>query len=263
MAKTKVSVSGQGTMPRIQRGGGMKILFIDIETSPSLGWVWQKYETNVIEFDREWTILCASWKWLDERLVHSETAKKNDYMNDEKLIKKLHEVFDEADVIVAHNGDKFDIKKINARFIAYGLTPPSPYRTVDTLKEVRKIASFNSHKLDDLGEALGLGRKNKVDFSIWKGCIDGDEISWRTMVKYNVQDVKLLEKLYKRILPYIKHPNYGVFLEGKVCPRCGSIHLQRRGYRYTNTSKFVRLQCQDCGGWCSERLSEKEKAVLV
>jgi len=237
-----------------------RILLLDIESSPNIAYVWGKYEQNVIEYVKEWTILCFAYKWLGEKKFYTESAQHNDYANDSEAVHKLHELFEEADVVVAHNGDRFDIKKINARFIYYGLTPPSPYRTVDTLKEIKRVSSFNSHKLDDLGETLNFGRKEKVDFSVWKGCMAGDEKAWKTMLKYNVKDVVLLEKLYKRILPYMRHPNYGVYTLDSVCPRCGSKKLQRRGYRYTNTSKFARFQCQNCGGWSSERLSEKDKS---
>ena len=66
-------------------------------------------------------------------------------------------MFDEADVVIAHNGDKFDMRKANARFGHY--EPPMPVQQVDTLKVARKYFKFESNKLGDLGEHLGLGNK--------------------------------------------------------------------------------------------------------
>ena len=38
-----------------------KILLIDIETAPNLGYIWGKYEQNVIDYKTEWYLLsfCA------------------------------------------------------------------------------------------------------------------------------------------------------------------------------------------------------------
>ncbi len=47
-----------------------RIVFIDIETAPSLGWVWGKWEQNVIDFKADWYMLSFAWKWLGEKSVH-------------------------------------------------------------------------------------------------------------------------------------------------------------------------------------------------
>jgi DNA polymerase elongation subunit (family B) len=235
----------------------LKILLYDIENSPNLGWTWGKYEQNVIEFKDEWYLLSFAYKWLGESKVHAYSLPdfklyKKDKQDDSGLVKKLWEVMNEADVIIAHNGDQFDIRKTNARFIAHGLTPPKPYQTIDTKKVAKKYFMFNSNKLDDLGKYFGVGRKKETGgFELWKGCMVGDKKSWKKMVTYNKQDVVLLEEVYKKLLPWIgNHPNINLVSDVTgACPNCGSTHLQKRGFGYTRVSKYQRYQCNNCHAW--------------
>ena len=179
-----------------------RVLFLDIETAPNLGFCWGKWEQNIIDFKRHWFMLSFSMKWQGERSAHTfvlpdfrgYVSNKED---DSRLVTKLWEVMDEADVIVAHNGDRFDVRKSNARFVTHGLTPPSPYKTVDTLKTARRVFRFSSNKLDDLGSQLQVGRKiDTGGIPLWKKCIENDPKAWAKMKRYNAQDVLLLERVY-------------------------------------------------------------------
>lgn len=240
------------------------IISFDIETSPNTAYVWGKYEQDVIAYLDQFKILSFSAKYLDGKQITKGLIDyplyKRDKNDDSALVKDLWHLFDEADVLIAHNGNKFDIKKSNARFIAHNLPKPSPFKTVDTLLVARNNFAFNSNRLDDLGDYLDLGRKvHTGGFELWKGCIDGDKKSWDLMKKYNAQDVVLLEKVYKKFLPWIQnHPNYGSFLEGRVCPNCGGNHLQSRGIAKTLSATYQRYQCQDCRTW--SRAAQKEKS---
>lgn len=246
-----------------------KILLVDLETSPNLGWTWGKYEQNVLEFEQEKQIIGFACKYLGTSKVHSymlpdfrgyKPGFSN--MDDGQMVRSLWELVNGADIIIAHNGDNFDIRVMNARFIAHGLTPPAPYRTVDTLKVAKKYFRFNSNKLDDLGKFFGLGRKLKHEgFDLWLKCMDGDTAAWKTMRRYNEQDVRLLESIYLKMLPWMtNHPNLAVINEVvDQCPKCLSKQLQRRGWETTNTGKKRRYQCQGCGGW----FYGKHQAVLT
>ena len=146
----------------------------------------------------------------------------------------------------AHNGDKFDIKMANSFFIKYGLTPPSPYKSIDTLKIAKKIFRFNSNKLNDLGEYLGIGKKiNTGGFQLWLRCLRGEKSAWAKMKRYNKQDVVLLEKVYNKLVPW---DNSNTEM-GFVCPICGSTNLQKRGWNINKIYKSQRYQCRDCGRW--------------
>lgn len=236
----------------------LKVLFLDIETAPNIGYTWSKYETNVIEFIKERYMLCYTVKWLDDKKVITEGLPdfpeyKKDKTDDSALVKKLWEYVDEADVIVAHNGDKFDIKVMNARFLVNGLLPPSPYKTIDTLKEARKRFSFNSNKLTDLGQVLKLGKKLETGgFQLWKDCMAGITKAWNKMQRYNKIDVLLLEKVYFKLRPWMAtHPNVGINIDRYACIQCGSKKTQKRGFSYAKVYKYQRYHCQDCGGWSS------------
>ena len=242
----------------------MKILLYDIETAPNLGYIWGKYEQNVIDFKDEWHILCFAYKWLGESKINSFAIPDFKCKDDEKLVKELWKLFDEADVVIGHNSKKFDDKKATARFIYHKLNPPSPYKQVDTLQAIKRVASFNSHKLDDLGKLLGEGKKIKTDFGLWLGCLNNDKKCWQKMISYNKQDVKLLERIYLRILPYIKaHPNYGIYEDKVVCPRCGSEEIHYRGYYQNNTTKYRRFRCKNCGGWSRTTKNMQETKLQV
>lgn len=232
-----------------------KILLFDIETAPSLGWVWAKWETDVIDFKEDWYLLCFAAKWLNGKMLTYALPDFRGYKknpeNDQLLVTELWKLFDEADILIAHNGDQFDIKKANARFAYYKLPPPSPYKTIDTLKAARKYFNFTSNKLDDLGKYLGYGRKlTHTGFALWQGCMKGDKKSWKQMLEYNKRDVVLLEQIYLHFRPWITtHANVGIYSDRPVCPKCSSPKIQSRGYSINNSTRYQRFQCQNCGGW--------------
>lgn len=244
-----------------------KILFFDIETSPNLAYVWGKYEQDVIAYKNESQILCYAAKWFGNKSTFAQALPdfkgyQYDDPDDKQLVKAIWDLFDEADIIVAHNGDRFDIRKMNARFIYHKLPPPSPYKTVDTKKIAKHVAMFNSNKLDDLGKYLNEGKKITTSFGLWLGCMAGDKDSWKQMVKYNRQDVELLERIYLRLRPWTKyHPNIGIYTDSAVCPRCGSDKIEFRGYGVNSVTKYRRFKCRQCGGWGSCALNAKKEIL--
>ena len=231
-----------------------KILLFDLENSPNLGWVWQKYEQDVMRFDKEGVMLSFAYKWLGEKTVKAHALPdfrlyKKDKLNDTELVKVLHKLFNEADVIIAHHGDNFDIKKSNAYFAKAGLLPPTPYKTVDTRKVAKRYFRFNSNKLDDLGQYLDLGKKLPTGgIDLWFDCMAGDKKAWKKMVAYNKQDVVLLEKVYLKLLPWItNHPDVGIDLD--KCKNCAGSNFMKRGISVQRNGRYQRLQCSDCGAW--------------
>ncbi len=254
----------------------LKILLLDIETAPSIGYIWNLWQEvgNYSFIDRDWFILCWAAKWLgDKKIHHSALPDFTNYSknreNDKGVLLKLWSLLDEADIIIAHNGIKFDRRKINARFIINGMTPPSPYKVVDTLDVARKEFSFTSNRLNDIAQFLKLGKKlDTGGFGLWKKCLAGDRKAWKKMVDYCKHDIVILEKVYLALRPYIlQHPNVSVYLDADraVCPKCGSPKIQYRGYCFTTTSKFKRFSCTNCGGWGREKtnLLDKEKRSVL
>lgn len=240
-----------------------KILLLDIETAPILGNVWSLWKQNVglNQIKNDWYILSFCAKWLGEnKIIYHDQSKVRDVEDDQLLLVKLHALLDEADYVVAHNGKNFDVKKINARLITKGFMPYSPITVIDTLLEVRKVANFTSNKLEWLTGVLCQEKKLKhgkfPGFELWKECLRGNPKAWREMRLYNIQDVVSLEELYLKLRPWMEgHPNVATQLhpDTPTCPKCGSDHLNAKGYRYTVACQYVRYQCQACGGWSRGR----------
>ena len=243
-----------------------KVLFYDIETAPNLAYVWGHYQQDVIAHEREWYILCFAWRWGHQKTIHAcalpdfPNAYAKDPEDDFNVVKKLHDLFDEADIIVAHNGDAFDYKKANARFIKHGLGPTSPVNSIDTLKVARRYFKFTTNHLNSLGKYLDIGVKTDTGgFKTWAGCMRGDPAAWKTMIKYNKQDINLLYDVYMALRPWmVNPPNWNMYTEEDGCPTCGHKHLVRRGYKRTRTMTYVQLKCKNCGAYSRQRVAEKD-----
>jgi len=228
-----------------------KILFYDIETSPNLAYVWGKYKQDVIAFKEERQILSFAYKWQGQKTV-KVVSNRNTFKTDKQLVNVLATLLQEADIVVAHNGDNFDRKIVKTRMLYWGLKPLKINCSVDTLKAARSYFNFNGNSLNDLARYLNLGEKlANPGISLWIRCMEGDPKSWSLMEKYNKQDVVILEKLYDKLAPWIEnHPNVAKLL-GKdktlFCPLCSSVNTQKHGFRVTNQVKQQRHICLDCG----------------
>ena len=237
----------------------LKVLLYDIETAPHIGYVWSKWETNVIEFLEYGGLLSFSYKWLGEKTVHCLSKPQFEDKSDKALLQELHKLFSEADVVIAHNGDAFDQKMSNTRFIHEDIPPPSPYRSIDTKKVAKKYFRFTSNSLNDLGKFLKVGHKyHHSGFEMWKGCMAGDKKSWDEMVKYNKQDVVLLEKVYLKMRPWMdNHPNINQeYTKIDHSPKCAGTSLKSCGIVRTKTSSYRSYRCADCKGYSKSRKAE-------
>jgi hypothetical protein len=163
-----------------------------------------------------------------------------------------------------HNCKKFDYKRLNTRFIYHNL-PPLDFKIIDTLDVARKYFSFTSNRLDDLAKFFGFEGKNKTEFSLWSRCMQGNPDALEEMRSYNVQDVVILEKIYKKLRPYIKnHPNIGNMNSNyeECCPSCGSPSIKRIGMYHTSTSTYPKYRCEECGALSRKRLNENDKEKM-
>lgn len=245
-----------------------KILILDIETAPNVAYVWGAWKQNIGH--NQWRershIMSYAAKWLDSEDIMYEDNRKD---NDRRIVKQLYDLLHEADVVVAHNGKRFDIPVIIGRGVVHGFTPPSPFYTVDTFQVARKELRLSGNSLKVLCDELGLPQKEEhkkfPGFELWLECLKGNAEAWEEMREYNIQDIISLEALYLRLRPYMKnHPNVGRFMEDMevLCPKCESDDIQWRGYYYTKAGLcYKRFQCQCCGGWGRYRYSEKDVRV--
>ena len=232
----------------------MKILFLDLETSPNIVWSWGVHRKTPLSHNnilKERQIICACWKWAGERKVHSihwGLKEQNDY----EVVKKLGEVVREADLIVGHNSDKFDLGWLRGRTLYHGLPPLSEGSTEDTYKLARKTLYLNSYRLDYLGQFLKVGRKRKTQDGLWHRVqFEKNGKALKQMVMYCAQDVKLTERVYNRISPHVPHPVNKTLLRYAHkwgCPSCGASIMQstRDGVRATKAQLKQRRRCGKC-----------------
>jgi len=228
-----------------------KRLFFDIETSPNVCFSWRtgyKINLNPENIIHERAIICICYKWEGKKKVHSIEWDRGD---DRRLINRFSPIADKADEIVAHNGDKFDIKWFNGRNLMHGLPSLPDYKTFDTLLWSRRLFNFNSHSLDYLAQILLGSRKIKTDYDLWKRiCLDNCPKAMHEMVTYCKRDVALLEGVYNKIIPYCKTKTHTGVLGGKerwTCPICGSESVSKSKSRVTTMGmKQHQMLCKDC-----------------
>lgn len=243
MKKTKVKQS-----PRI--------LYIDIETAPMLVYAWGLFDQNhgLNQIKDDWHMLSFACKWADSKEVfYFDQSKAKDIEKDKPLLEKLWVYLNEADIVIGQNVKSFDHKKINARFLTHGMTPPSSYRMIDTLTIMKKNFKLTSNKLEYATDLLNTKYKklkhNKYPgFALWSACLKGDKEAWKEMEKYNKYDILSLEELYQKLAPWDNSINFNVYHseDSHICS-CGSKEHKLNGFRYTNAGKFQRFVCKKCG----------------
>lgn len=210
-----------------------------------------KVNVSLSQLIKPGEILCWASKWVGEKKVHTR------YKNDKDMLTFLHKQLSEADAVIHYNGTKFDIPWIQGQFLLAGLPPAAPFKQIDLLRTVRSQFRFPSNKLDYVSQALGMtGKTSGMDMSIWVGCMADNPKSWKKMLKYNRQDVRLTEELYFKILPWIKgHPDSSLYNqydgrdEGMACPKCDSKDIIARGNFKTQAAVFKRYSCKSCNSW--------------
>ena len=253
-----------------------KILIIDIETAPETAYIWKRFKETVgqTQIKESGYLMCVAWKWYDTKtptesisLYGHRSWNRGERANDWLIIKKVHELLSEADIVVGHNIRSFDMPTLNARFAFWGLPPPAPYKICDTLEVVRKRFNLPSNSLESTSHYFNIPTKEKQPFTLWRDCLNGVPEAWNKMVTYCEHDVDVTSELYKKIIPWADlHPNMALYDEdgNKItCPKCGSKNLERRGVQRTTTLKYQRYQCKDCGGWARSRTSMKPSSKVL
>lgn len=231
-------------------------MLLDIETAPIILASFTLYEANAVYVLRDTYILSVAYKWLGDsggaksKALPDFPRYKRHKHCDKALCGFIWKLLDKADIVVAHNGDRFDIKKINSRLIVHGFREPSQYKTIDTLKEARKKFKFDSNKQDNISRYLGNVRKlPNTGADLWKRCCeDHDQRAWAEMGAYNRRDVDGLEENFISLRYWMSnHPNLNLYTGRNDCPRCQSPNKNLRGKFYGKTIVRQRWKCDDCG----------------
>ena len=260
-----------GITPEDVKQEGAKILLFDIETAPLEVFVWQLKQHGWISPEsiiKDWSILTWSAKWLfNDQMYSARVAPEEAHQRkDESIIHGLWNLLDEAHIVIAHNGARFDVRRMNARFALNGLNPPLPYRVIDTLRVTRRQFDFASYKLDYVNGLFGLDQKDHPGYGVWKDAVNYDpevsDAALNQMTEYCDNDVRILEELYVQIRPWIKgHPNMGLYIntDGMACTNCGNTHLDWRGKYFTPAGRFLAFRCHTCGAVGRSRTTDIDK----
>lgn len=235
-----------------------RILLLDIETLPGEYYLWNpKQEYAHPEFQKkDRSISCWAAKWLFEPEIIGEAVSPKEAVlrQDGSILGGIWKLVDEAQVVITQNGIRFDMPILKGRWLKHGYKPPSHYKNVDTLVEARKFG-FTYNRLDELGQAFGIGKKLDMRFSDFKACIEGSEKERKTaldkMLTYCKRDVApLLEDVYLHMLPWMEnHPNMNIFTEhdGEVCRNCSSTNLSWNEEYQTPQGLWIGWRCNSCG----------------
>lgn len=228
----------------------MKILVLDIETSPNLVWVWGLFNQFIALNQIVQPTFVMTWaaRWHGQKTVHFRKY------TDEDFLTKIWEMLDEADAVVHWHGKRFDIPHLNREFVEKELVPPSNYFEIDLYQTVKQRFRFTSNKLAYVAQKLlGNTKLDTGGFGLWTACLDGQAWAWAKMRQYNIQDVVVTDQLYTKLKGWIKnHPNHGLYVEDQdnpICRNCGSDDIKNNGPENDTTGLFAyqRLKCLECG----------------
>lgn len=261
--------------PKIERRDP-KILVFDIETKPIKAWVWGTFDQNIgLEMIIEdWSVMSWAAKWVGKpEVIYQDLSESTDYRNDEILLCGIHELLNQADVVITQNGIRFDVPKLNGKFLKYKLGPPSPYKHIDTMRIKRKLGltskklSYSTEYYNERYKKLKHGKF--PGFSLWDQCLKGNKEAWAEMKEYNIHDVLALEELYlEHLISFDNTINYGVF-NGvpNCCPNCGGADLKESDYTFTKTGMFQSYQCNACKSFSRSKenllLKSARKGLLI
>jgi hypothetical protein len=259
---------------RLRDGVLNKILILDVERLPGItkqywwdrGDLKQRYiHYEAVERQPRTTIVCAKWYFGDEIIQLAEWDKGGR----KKFLRKVHTLMSEADIIVGHNVDNADIPWLKGDLhVEAGLPPLPPFKTVDTLKVLRREfksgAPFKS--LDAFCQIAGIPAKSdRYDRNAMERAVTGSAEDRERLTAYCAGDVVATQGLLDFLRPHIKnHP--ALFVDGKdsltTCHRCGH-DTEPIPRRYiANILTYSMRRCTQCLGY--SRISiEPERMSIV
>lgn len=246
-----------------------KILVLDIETKPLKAYCWGLFDQN-ISLDmiiEDWSVMSWAAKWIDNsKIFYQDLSQNTDYTKDELIVRGIWELLNECDVVLTQNGKRFDIPKLNAKFVEYKIGPPSPFKHIDTYTIKKKLGltskklEYTTNKFNEQYKKLKHAKFSGM--SLWIECLKGNQEAWSEMKEYNIHDVLALEELYVNHLRKFDNTiNYGVYTGNGGCPNCGSDELTEKEHGFTKTGAFQVFLCRRCGTFSSSKNNELSKAI--
>lgn len=253
MAGLEINKHAQTTEPIEPVIRPPRILIFDIETSYMLVKTYS-LRTDYISHKNivnDWHLLSYAGKFRGEdKFYYLDQRYAQDKSDDRQLAEGLHDLISQADILVGHNLDRFDLKKFNTRAAKYNLPPIAPKITHDTLKILRKYFALSSNSLEYAAKFLQLKNRKSSHGkfpgdSLWEECLKGNVEAWEECRLYNQQDCAVTEELFDFLAKYEPSINYQAFYQAQVC-QCGSEKFFKDGFKYTRQGKFQVFRCHKC-----------------
>ena len=252
-----------------------KILFYDIETKPLKAWIWRpgKQVVRPAQLDtqyNEYDVICISYEWL-----HTNVKGTLDWgykaQNSKKMIKRMTELFDEADIVIGKNNKRFDDKHMNTMRLKHGLPgrPDLSSKVDDLESQMRRHFMLASYGLDYFSEILGYGGKTKMCFQDWIDIVEktkNGEKAFNKMCNYCAKDVHDTKLIWKHCEKhFIPKFNYAAAINDKeniVCTACGSKNVIKNGTRLSGVTKHQHYYCKDHGGYAGKKPINSKSNIL-
>lgn len=258
-----------------------RVLILDVERLPGItqqSW-WDRgdlknryiHHETVVREPRT-TIVCAKWYDSDEVIRLAEW----DQGGRKTFLRAVHDLVASADILVGHNLDNADVPWLKGDFylprIGHKhipkLPPLPPFKTVDTLKVIRR--EFKSGMpfkgLDAALQILGhSGKTDRYDREAMERAVAGSVEDQERLTNYCAGDVLGTQWLYDWTRPHHKsHP--ALFADGEdkltTCNRCGHKTTDVAKRYVANVLTYSMRKCSACGGY--SRLSiEPERMSIV
>lgn len=211
------------------------------------------------------TIVCAKWYDRPDVIQLAEWDKGGR----RTFLRKVHRLLGQCDIAVGHNIDGADIPwLLGDLHIEAGLPPLPPFKTVDTLKVLRKFKSGAPFKsLDAFCQIIGIPAKtDRYDREAMERAVAEESLEDRQrLTDYCAGDVIATQGLYDWCRPHIKnHP--ALFVAGKdkftTCNRCGHDTKPIARRYIANIMSYSMRKCVSCGGHSHISIEPKRLSIV-
>ena len=225
-----------------------KVMIYDIETSRATAAVWWtgKQYIGHDQLITEPAIITIAWKWFGEDDVYTLEWDDGD---DKAMLKEFLKEYNKADLVIGQNNLRFDNRWINARAMKHNLDVNVRIRSLDLMKENKRLFRLPSYSMAFVSRYLGTeGKLKHSGISMWNNIQFGNakekKDSLKEMVDYNVQDIIATEEMYLKLRKYIGNTTHvGVFkgLDKWTCPSTGSTDVEFYKTDVTRAGTIQRL----------------------
>lgn len=237
-----------GICKKKNRKGGR--LIFDVEVSPCQGYFWRPgYGINVSASNVRvyGAVICLAYKFESEQKIH--TLQWDDKQSDYKLLKEFVPIMQEADEIIGHNHQGFDVKWIRTRCLFHRLPCPPNFVMTDTWLQSKRYFRFPGNSLKAVARYLGLEGKLEPSPGLWEKVVfDKNKKAMKELLAYCRRDVDQTAKVFQEFVPYTDPAPLHRGSSMQDCAHCGSSNTRWEKDRTSTAGiKKTQFRCQEPG----------------